>query len=595
MEYMDYQDIVTKYKKEGLVTTNLKKRLEVAKPLEARPRYRVLEMSARNWYYNSSIIYLLTIPENEKKLELFEKNSNFIIRQYFDELIERIQRCKAWDFMGIKARDFSKERFEKAKLSEKFSIIYELNQKYYKFLEYQKLADLRGMFASQNSELDEQTLMKMCFLRLMFGNIKSNDIKTEFFCFDERFLHALLRFKNSKNIRLEDHMRNQKKDIVRDYEKLEKFFSTEDYRDIIDNILLTSKASKLSKTEVMRIFAQISETEAEQEYLHSEIEAFRALEEKCYKMNEVRIAYEKEKITKERTEKEKRIAEETRKKAEEFEKRQEEARKRLLEAKEKAERDRQIANTEGYTGEIERRIEMLQKTPTVKEAVIPILFIWLDKDSDSLTKKVGSRKLATFFAKLKEIEKESGYRTSLFLVTNANQETTQKRIDEIKRKAKDAGMERLVEGGFGGYSSFRVDEEGNIKEISRMSPENRRKVKLLLENSNLPGSLIDETEQNYIRYKFTDKPDKSITKSYLGMLVGRILNDEKVRRQPLKFMTFIEKEATGIDVVLESQIKGISRINEYYKSKYDIPLGKSYKVNVERIEEFLEEKESEAR
>lgn len=595
MEYMDYQDIVTKYKKEGLVTTNLKKRLEVAKPLEARPRYRVLEMSARNWYYNSSIIDLLTIPENEKKLELFEKNSNFIIRQYFDELIERIQRCKAWDFMGIKARDFSKERFEKAKLSEKFSIIYELNQKYYKFLEYQKLADLRGMFANQNSELDEQTLMKMCFLRLMFGNIKSNDIKTEFFCFDERFLHALLRFKNSKNIRLEDHMRNQKKDIIRDYEKLEKFFSTEDYRDIIDNILLTSKASKLSKTEVMRIFAQISETEAEQEYLHSEIEAFRALEEKCYKMNEVRIAYEKEKITKERTEKEKRIAEETRKKAEEFEKRQEEARKRLLEAKEKAERDRQIAHTEGYTGEIERRIEMLQKTPTVKEAVIPILFIWLDKDSDSLTKKVGSRKLATFFAKLKEIEKESGYRTSLFLVTNANQETTQKRIDEIKRKAKDAGMERLVEGGFGGYSSFRVDEEGNIKEISRMSPENRRKVKLLLENSNLPGSLIDETEQNYIRYKFTDKPDKSITKSYLGMLVGRILNDEKVRRQPLKFMTFIEKEATGIDVVLESQIKGISRINEYYKSKYDIPLGKSYKVNVERIEEFLEEKESEAR
>ena len=595
MEYMDYQDIVTKYKKEGLVTTNLKKRLEVAKPLEARPRYRVLEMSARNWYYNSSIIDLLTIPENEKKLELFEKNSNLIIRQYFDELIERIQRCKAWDFMGIKARDFSKERFEKAKLSEKFSIIYELNQKYYKFLEYQKLADLRGMFASQNSELDEQTLMKMCFLRLMFGNIKSNDIKTEFFCFDERFLHALLRFKNSKNIRLEDHMRNQKKDIVRDYEKLEKFFSTEDYRDIIDNIILTSKASKLSKTEVMRIFAQISETEAEQEYLHSEIEAFRALEEKCYKMNEVRIAYEKEKITKERTEKEKRIAEETRKKAEEFEKRQEEARKRLLEAKEKAERDRQIAHTEGYTGEIERRIEMLQKTPTVKEAVIPILFIWLDKDSDSLTKKVGSRKLATFFAKLKEIEKESGYRTSLFLVTNANQETTQKRIDEIKRKAKDAGMERLVEGGFAGYSSFRVDEEGNIKEISRMSPENRRKVKLLLENSNLPGSLIDETEQNYIRYKFTDKPDKSITKSYLGMLVGRILNDEKVRRQPLKFMTFIEKEATGIDVVLESQIKGISRINEYYKSKYDIPLGKSYKVNVERIEEFLEEKESEAR
>lgn len=589
---MEYQEIATKYKKDGLATNNLRKRLEVAKPLDARPRYRVLDKSARNWFYYSSITDLLTMKENSSKLELFEENSRFLIEKYFNELIEEIKKCQAWDFMGIKARDFSKERFENAKLSEKFSIIYELNQKYCKFLEYQKLADLRGMFIDKKAELDDQTLRKMCFFKLMFGNFKSEKVKTEFFCFDEHFLHALLRYKTSKDVRLEDHMKNQKKGIAYDYKKFEHFFSTEDYRDIIENILLASKSTKLSRTEIMRIYSQMSETEAEQEYLHLEMQAFKELEEKCYKMNEVRLAYEKERIIQENKERDERLAEEGRKKAEEIKKRQEDARKKVLEARLKAERDRRIAQSEGYTEELDRKIAALQKTPTAKEAVIPVLFIWLDKESTTLTRKIGNQKLATFFAKLKSIESETGRRPSLFLITNADQETTKKRVEEFKKKSEDVGIPRLVEGALGGYSSFRIDESGAVKEVSKMSPENREKIKLLLESSlytSLPRSLIDETEKNYIRYKFSDKPDKSITKTYLGMLVGRMLNDERVRRQPLKFMPFIEKNATGIDVVLESQVKGISKVHEYYESKYDISLGKSYKVNVETIDQFLEE------
>lgn len=589
---MEYQEIVTKYKKEGLVTSNLRKRLEIAKSLETRPRYRALEMSGRSYYYNYSVLELLTMPENSKKLELFEKDSISIINKYFNELIERIRKCQAWDFMGIKARDFSKEKFEKAELPEKFSIIYELNQKYYKFLEYQKLADLRGMFTDKKSDFDEPTLMKMCFFRSMFSSFKNDKIKQEFFCFDERFLHALLKYKNSKDIRLEDHMKNQKPNIRNTYKMLENFFSTEEYRDIIENILLTSKATKMSKTAVMRIFAQMSETEAEQYYLQAEREVFEELEKKCYKMKEVRLAYEKDRIIQENKERDRRKAEEGKRKAEEIKRRQEEAERSIIEAKLKAERERIIAHSEGYTEELDKRINRLKKTPTVKESVIPILFIWLDKDKTSLAKKIGNQRLMAFFSKLKDIESKTGSRTSLFLITNANQETTQRRIEELKKKAKEVGMPRLVEGGFGGYSSFRVDEEGEIKEVSKMSPENREKIKLLLEKSSymsLPQHLIDETEQNYIRYKFSDKPDKSITKPYLGMLVAELLNDENVRRQPLKFMPFIEKEATGIDVVLESQIKGISKIHEYYESKYDISSGKSYKINAEKIEDFLKE------
>lgn len=579
---MEYQEIVTKYKKNSLATNNLKKRLDIAKPLEARPRYRVLSMSGRNWYYNSNITDLLTIQETPKRLDLFENRSRDLINEYFNELIERIKACKAWDLMGIKARDFSKERFESAGLTEKFAIINELNQKYYIFLESQKLADLRGEFAPANSELDNSLIMKICFLRLMFNNFKSDDVKKEFFCFDEQFLRALLKYRKSKDIRIEEHMRNQKKQIVRQYEKFCNFFTTEDFRDIIENIIITSRTLKIPRTEVMRIFAQMSEAEAEQDYLMQERLAFKELEQKCDRMNKLRAVYTEEKRIAEVEAKKKRLLEVARKKAEELEK-----------ARKEAERERIIGHNEGDTGELDSKIKHIQNKVTVKEAVIPFLLVWLDKDEITLTRKVGNQKLTSLFNKLKEIERKTGYRISLFLITNADQDITQRRIEEIKKRAKIEKMPRLFEGALGGYSSFCIDENGTIKEVSKMSPENREKIKQLLESSfytSLPRSLVDENEQNYLRYKFSDKPDKNITKQYLGFLIGNILCDEKVKKQPLKFMPFVEKNSVGIDVVLESQLKGISRVYEYYSSKYDISSGMSYKVNIEDIGMFLDSK-----
>lgn len=593
---MDYQEIVTKYKTNSLVTNNLRKKLEIAKPLDARPRYSILDLAARSWYYYSSIVDLLTVKETPKRLEFFEKNSKIVISQYFNEIVERIKQAKAWNFMGINARDFSKEKFEEATISEKFSMIYELNQKYCKFLEYQKLADLRDVFVDKTVEPDEQTLRKMCFLKMMFVNFKSENVKREFFCFDEHFLHALLKYRNSKDVRLEDHMKNQKKSISNEYKKFEdlKFFTTEDYRDIIENINLVCGAAKLSRTQVMRIYAQMAETEAEQEDLNVEMKNFKDLEVKVQKMSKLKTNYEKERVEIEKRERAQKQIEEERRRLEEEKRNAEELKKRQEEERLKAEQERKIGTTEGYTEELDRKISKLQNTPTVKETVIPVIFIWLDKEKTTLTQKIGNQKLAVFFSKLRKIEEKTGDRVSLFLITNANQETTKKRVEELRKKSKNAGMPRIVEGALGGYSSFRVDEEGNVKDVAKMSPENRDKIELLIERSiftSFPKSIIDETEQNYIRYKFSDKPDKSITKQYLTMLIGRLLNDERVKRQPLRFMPFIEPSATGVDVLLESQIKGISKIYEYYESKYFISPGKSYKVNAESIDQFLEEKD----
>lgn len=580
---MEYQEIVTKYKNKSLAIGNIRNKLEQAKPLKARPRYRVLDMNSKSFFYHCEIVDLLKMQEDSKKFNYFDEQTQSIVKRYFNDLMGRIQSCKAWDYMGIKARDFSNERFENASLQEKFAIIYELNQKYCRFLEYQKLADLRGMFIEQDEEPDEQTLMKMCFFLLMFENFKSDNVKKEFFCFDKHFLHALLRYKKSKDTRLEDHMKGQKRKIALEYEKFETFFSTEDYRDIIENILLSNKATKLSKTEIMRIFSQISETEAEQEYLHSEAKIFRQLEEKSHKMDEVRSDYQKDKIEREKREREESLEKERIRKAEELKRKQE------IE-KITAERNRIIGKNEGYTEELDNKISTLQKTLTVKEAVVPIILVWLDKEDISLTKKLGNQTLATFFARIKRIELETGRRASLFLITNANQDITQKRVEDLRKKSEVVGLPRLVEGALGGYSSFRVDETGKVKDVSKMSPENREKIKVLLESSfhaNLPRSLIDETETNYLRYKFADKPDKSLSKTYLAMMVGRLLEDERISKQPLELIPFIERKAVGIDVVLGSQVKGLAKIHDYYESKYNIVRGKSYQIKIEEISKFL--------
>lgn len=591
---MEYQEIATKYKEKSLDTSDLEKRLDEAKLLEARPRYRALDVFARSWYYSTAIADLLTIQENSRRLDFFKKNSKNITTEYFNELIERIRACMAWDTIGIKARDFSKERFENAGLQEKFSIIYELNQKYYDFLEHQKIADLRGLITDKKTELDEQTLMKIEFFRLMFGSFKSDEVKNEFFCFDEKYLNALLGFKKSKAIRLEDYMKKQKKPIVFDYEKFEAFFSTEDYKDIIDKILLASQTTKMTKTEVMRIFSQMSESEAEQSQLTLERKAFEELEEKCYKMDNVSIESEKQRRAKEARERQIKLEEERRKAQEELEQRRVAEEKRILEEKQKAERDRIIGNSEGYTEELDKRIDTIQNTPTAKETVIPFILIWFDKEDITLTRILGAQKLEAFLDKIKKIENATRARVSLFLITNADQEVTKKRVEEIRQKAKGAGLPRLVEGAFGGYSSFRVDELGNIRELSKMSPENREKIKLLLEHSmrySLPVSWIDENEQNYLRYKFSDEPDKSITIPYLNVFVSNLLKDKNIKKQPLRFNPFIERRASGIDVLLESQVKGITKIHEYYDSKYHIIPGRSYKVDIEKIDEFLAQKD----
>ena len=166
-----------------------------------------------------------------------------------------------------------------------------------------------------------------------------------------------------------------------------------------------------------------------------------------------------------------------------------------------------------------------------------------------------------------------------------------KRLIDINKKAKTNGLPDLVEGIFGGYSSFRLDTTGKLTNIAVMSKVNKQKIAGLLEitkGSNLTKDKIVSMDDAYLRYQLTDRRDKSINMDYLNLLIKNILADEKVRRQPLKFLPYIEGKCAGIDVVLESQLKGISQLPEFYKQKYNIAPKKTMNARIDRIENFIE-------
>ena len=592
---MEYQEIVTAYKKDSLDTNDLKKELEKARPLRGRSKYRALSIANRSIEFNTNATNITSISETAEKVAFFDKELENILVKYYLELVSLIDKNNAWIFANLSASEHTEDNFRNVSTQEKFRIIFEMNKKYLDYLEIQKLADIKE-HVMLDTELTETEIKQIAFLRLMFEALDNDFVKKEFYCFDEKFLRAIVEFKKGKVLRIEEFMKTKSKAVQYEYEKNKNFFTTEDYRDIEQNLILSSKTLKRSITTIIRYFAEISESEAEEDYLKVEAGILKELEEKYLKMDALRKEIKTEESSeKSKEEKDNAVLEkyEKEKIQAEKKKREDEERKQAEQVEQaEKEKNRIIEKTEGSTGEMDNKIEELKQTQTVKEQVIPLIFSWLEREDISLTKRIGgSKKLSEFFEKIKQIEKNEGVRVSLFLVTNTGKEVTKKRVSQFQEKAKEENLPRLIEGALGGYSAFRVDSAGRIIDMAKMSKENRRKIINLVEKSKgfyMPQNLIDETEDNYLRYEFSGTKDSSITKQYLGIMISRLLSDEKIKRQPLKFVPYIERNSIGIDVLLESQVKGISQIADYYKIKYEIDPEKTLKTNINTIDEFID-------
>lgn len=577
---MEYQEIVTAYNKKDLDTSKFKKKLEISKPLKGRPRYRAVEIINNSLTLNNEITYLITMPENEEKAEKFLERLDTLLNDYFANLIESIKYCKAWDIIGLVPKGWSQTEFETVSKANKFKLLYDINKKYYKFLEYQKIADIRD-FVDYDINLNENKITRLFFLILMFDNFKNQIIKDEFFCFDKDFLLTLINFKKSKKLRIEDYMKEKKAEIYDDYEKYSRYFTTKDFREIIENLTLTSKTLKVSLNRVIGAFCELSESETEKSQLSDDFKELKKLEKKYIIMSKLKGKADEERVKQEKIIEEK--------------KKQEAIKKFVLEKtqKEKDATEKEIkSKITNIQNQIPKNISITPKANLKKEQVNPMVFTWFEKEDITLARRISLKKMNAFFDKIKQIQLETGVRVSLFFVTNSDEETTLKRLIEIQKKATSQGLEHLVEAAFGGYSTFKVDKEGKVTSIARMSDINRTKIINLLEKPvrhYLSKDLIVNEEKNYLRYQFADRKNRNVTIQYLENFISQLLKDEKIKKQPLKFLPYIERSCSGIDVVLESQLKGIEQLPEYYRTKYCIAPGKIITADVSNIDDFIED------
>ena len=480
--------------------------------------------------------------------------------------------------MKLVPAEYTEEGFEKLNTAEKFNMIFDLNKKYLNFLDYQKVADIRDCLKNAGT-LNEEIIRKLQFLILMFNKLNNKEVKMEFFCFDKNFLLALIEYRKSRSLKLEDFIKNKKKNVQAEYDKFLNFFTNEDFRNISENLSIVSKTLKTSVNNVIEAFAEMSESEAEIYYLKEEYDVFKKIEKKVKRMLLIRIEYNKELAKKERINNAKKLAEEIKQ-------------KQIEEIKKKLE---QQTNSQLKANmEIVASASNLSKPKEkfTKEQVNPLIFSWLEREDLTLTRRMGTKKVVEFFEKIKNIQRRTGVRVSLYIVTNAGKELALKRLQDFQRKAAINGLPNLVDGVLGGYSSFRIDKNGKITDVAIMSDINKKKIIGLLENTKglvLEEEMIQGKEEPYLRYQISDRRDKSITKNYLNLLVSNLLKDDRVRRQPLKFLPYIEGKYAGIDVLLESQLKGISQLPEYYKLKYSIAPGKTMNARIDNIDSFINE------
>ena len=149
---MVYQELISSYENKGLDITSLKGMLETAKPLKGRDKFRALDMIPQRSALINDISNVLIISEITDRVEVFYNDTKNVLQEYFEVLVQSIRNAKAWKFMKLIPSEYSSEIFEGLSDEKKIEMLFELNQKYLAFLQYQKIADIRDCLRKDTSD-----------------------------------------------------------------------------------------------------------------------------------------------------------------------------------------------------------------------------------------------------------------------------------------------------------------------------------------------------------------------------------------------------------------------------------------------------------
>lgn len=573
---MDYDEIITEYKTDSIDISDLKKELEKARPLKARSNELDLNLIASTFHTIREGTNAQIISEKNEKVEIYNETVEKNLTQYYGNIVKRITDTKAWGIMKVKPTKVTVEDFRELTISEMLKLVMILNKKYTSYLEVQKYADLRHSLINDEDLVDEN-VRKMQFILTMFEGLRSEIAKEDFFCMPEELLTTIMSFRRSRYKRFEDYFNAKNKNLREVYENYSHYYTAEDFRDIIENISLVSKVLKIPAIKTIRYYSLISELNFEIRGLKEEYEVFASLQEKDRKMSSLKkeedISFENQEYD---------ITDE------ELENLHEEIKDIIMENEE----DEDTEELEDVLVEEEPKED--EKKEPVKEQINPLILAWFGREISDITEFTSAKILSRFFDKLRQIQRETGIRVGLYIVTNAGKEVALNRMQELQHKARAKGLPRLVEGVLGDYSSYRIDKDGTITDIAVMDQETRNAYIKLLEKSlydnGFKKDFLDPREENYLRYFFSIKRNPNITFKYLKSRIAFLLRDPEIKKEPLSFVPFIEGEYSGVDVLLKTQLEGIDDLSNYLKSKYIIAPGKTMKANILSLDKFIESK-----
>ena len=573
---MDYDEIITEYKTDSIDISDLKKELEKARPLKARSNELDLNLIASTFHTIREGTNAQIISEKNEKVEIYNETVEKNLTQYYGNIVKRITDTKAWGIMKVKPTKVTVEDFRELTISEMLKLVMILNKKYTSYLEVQKYADLRHSLINDEDLVDEN-VRKMQFILTMFEGLRSEIAKEDFFCMPEELLTTIMSFRRSRYKRFEDYFNAKNKNLREVYENYSHYYTAEDFRDIIENISLVSKVLKIPAIKTIRYYSLISELNFEIRGLKEEYEVFASLQEKDRKMSSLKkeedISFENQEYD---------ITDE------ELENLHEEIKDIIMENED----DEEPEEFEEVLVEEEPKED--EKKEPVKEQINPLILAWFGREISDITEFTSAKILSRFFDKLRQIQRETGIRVGLYIVTNAGKEVALNRMQELQHKARAKGLPRLVEGVLGDYSSYRIDKDGTITDIAVMDQETRKTYIKLLEKSlydnGFKKDFLDPREENYLRYFFSIKRNPNITFKYLKSRIAFLLRDPEIKKEPLSFVPFIEGEYSGVDVLLKTQLEGIDDLSNYLKSKYIIAPGKTMKANILSLDKFIESK-----
>ena len=127
---MEYEDVISAYKNGSLDISDLKKKLELARPLNSRPERLDLDIIASVFNTLRDGTNAQLIAEKPEKVEEYKTLVDWSLTEYYSNILERINSARAWGAMKVVPPKITTAEFKELLTEEKLRMVTTLNKRF---------------------------------------------------------------------------------------------------------------------------------------------------------------------------------------------------------------------------------------------------------------------------------------------------------------------------------------------------------------------------------------------------------------------------------------------------------------------------------